>query len=212
MKTVDPARTPRGALAITLDWRDPRRRQQLLLAAALVLGVVLLLAGQFRDHRGRPGPPPGLAAGPAAAPGVSSDPLEPMAAHLAAKLEDILSTVQGAGRVRVEVHLQRGPHYEYAANQTQTERRTEEQDSGGGRRTTTEQRDERELLAGRGEQDPLISQVEALQIAGVLVVAEGAADDRVRAALIEAVSTYLDVPVHRVMVLAGDPNRMRRSE
>lgn len=212
MKAVDAPRAPKGTLAFTLDWRDPRFRQQVLLAAALVLGVMLLLAGQLRDRRDRVVSPPVPAAGEAALPALSVDPLDPMATRLAARLENILSTVQGTGRVRVEIHLQRGPHYEYAANQVQTERRTEEQDSGGGRRTTTEQRDERDLLVGRGESNALITQVEASQIAGVLVVAEGASDDRVRAALVQAVATYLDVPVHRVMVLAGDPNRMRGSE
>lgn len=208
---MDAPRVPKGPLALTLDWRDPRFRQQLLLAAALVLGVALLLAGQLRN--GGEDPPPETApAGQGPAAGASVDPLDPMAARLAARLEDILSAVRGTGRVRVEIYLRRGPHYQYAANQVDTERRTEEQDSGGGRRTTTEQRQERDLLVGRGETGALISQVEASQIAGVMVVAEGASDDGVRAALVQAVATYLDVPVHRVTVLAGDPNRMRGSE
>ncbi|WP_243123294.1 hypothetical protein [Thermaerobacter sp. FW80] len=44
-----------------------------------------------------------------------------------------------------------------------------------------------------------------MEIAGVLVVAQGAADPGVRAALTQAVATYLHLPLHRVMVLAGTP-------
>ncbi|GAB6876019.1 stage III sporulation protein AG [Thermaerobacter litoralis] len=196
----------RAGLALTLDWRDPRRRQQLLLAAALVVGVGLLVAGQWRQ--GGPGSVPSMAPVRATAPpatAAAANPLEPMAADLAARLEAILSGVQGAGRVQVEVHLARGPRYQYAANQVSTERRIEEQDSGGGRRTTTEQRDERQLLRGGGDEQALITEVDAVEIAGVLVVAEGAADPDVRAALTQAVATYLHLPLHRVMVLAGQP-------
>ncbi|QIA27108.1 stage III sporulation protein AG [Thermaerobacter sp. PB12/4term] len=196
----------RPALALALDWRDPRRRQQLLLAAALMVGVGLLVAGQWRQ--GGAGPAPAVAPAPtvtASATAAATNPLQPMAADLAARLEAILSGVQGAGRVQVEVHLARGPRYEYAANQVATERRIEEQDSGGGRRTTTEQRDERQLLRGGGDEPALISEVDAVEIAGVLVVAEGAADPDVRAALTQAVATYLHLPLHRVMVLAGQP-------
>mgnify|MGYP007126048542 CR=1 FL=1 len=213
MRAVDSATRSRASLALTLDWRDPRRRQQLLLAAALVLGVLLLIAGHLREGRDQPGLAGPRASPPAtAASAAASDPLEPMATRLAAKLEDILSDVRGAGRVRVEVHLERGPRYEYASNQVATERRTEERDAGGGRRTTVEERDERQLLTGGGDEGPLISQVDAVEIAGVLVVAEGATDPRVRAALVEAVATYLHMPVHRVMVLAGDPNQMRGAQ
>ncbi|ADU51291.1 hypothetical protein Tmar_1178 [Thermaerobacter marianensis DSM 12885] len=193
-------------LALTTDWRDPRRRQQLLLAAALVVGVALLLAGQLRPEH-RPAGPAVAPSRPTVAPATAAavDPLEPMAAQLAARMEAILSAVEGAGRVQVEVHLARGPRYQYASDQVSTERRTEEQDSGGGRRTTTEQRDERQLLLGGGNDEALISQVDAVEIAGVLVVAEGAANPAVRAALTEAVATYLHLPLHRVMVLAGRP-------
>lgn len=196
----------RAGLALTLDWRDPRRRQQLLLVAALVLGVGLLVAGQLGSHARPPGSAGTSSRSPAApATAAAVDPLEPMAAQLAARLEAILSQVRGAGRVQVEVHLARGPRYQYASNQVSTERRTEEQDAGGGRRTITEQRDERQLLLGGGDEEGLISQVDAVEIAGVLVVAQGAADPGVRAALTQAVATYLHLPLHRVMVLAGTP-------
>lgn len=197
---------------MTWDWSDPRRRRQALLAGALVLGVLLLVASHWQERNtpAAPHPSPDLTA--ATVPAGASDPLEPMASRLAAKLEDILSDVQGAGRVRVEVHLERGPRWEYASNQVATERRTSEQDAGGGRRTTTEQRDERQLLTGGDHNGPLISEIQAVEIAGVLVVAEGAVHPGVRAALAQAVATYLHMPAHRVMVLAGDRNQMRRAQ
>ena len=54
---------------------------------------------------------------------------------------------------------------------------------------------------GRTEQ-PLVSYTKRPEIAGVLVTAVGAEDARIRLLLLEAVSTVLDVPPHRVQIAA----------
>ena len=50
---------------------------------------------------------------------------------------------------------------------------------------------------------PLLFEEKAPEVLGVLVVAEGAADVAVKEQLSKATATLLNIPLHRVMVVAG---------
>jgi len=119
-------------------------------------------------------------------------------------LERILSQVAGAGRVSVNVTLDGGPSYLYGENETVTEKKTDEKDRNGGTRLIDEVSRVVQMVIlhqGSGGDKPVVVQVKRPQVTGVLVVADGAADSRVRARLIEAVSTLLDLPTYRVVVV-----------
>ncbi len=125
---------------------------------------------------------------------------------LSGRLAEILSGVEGVGRVRVEVTLDAGPRVSYHEETRSTDSDTAEADAEGGTREIVESTEERSLSVVRssgGEEIPVVREVEPGQIRGVLVVAEGASDPRVRAELSGAVATLLDVGVHRVTVLVG---------
>ncbi len=137
--------------------------------------------------------------------GDGSDP-DAAADALSRRLAGILSGVQGAGTVRVEVTLGPGPRVRYHEETRATESDTQEADAEGGTREITEWTEDRSLSVVRssgGDELPVIVEVEPGEIRGVLVVAEGAGDPRVRAELSGAVATLLDVGVHRVKVLTG---------
>ena len=90
-----------------------------------------------------------------------------------------------------------------------TERTNVSEASSGGREPATVSREEsrtrRPVIINNGAQDtqePLVAFTRRPEVAGVLVVADGADDPRVRLELLRAVSTLLDVPAHRVEVAA----------
>ncbi len=63
----------------------------------------------------------------------------------------------------------------------------------------------RERAAGTA--GPALAGTRRPEVLGVLVVAPGASDPVVRLRLAEAVEAALDVPLARVVVLAGEPGR-----
>ncbi|MEW6523120.1 MAG: hypothetical protein AB1445_06035 [Bacillota bacterium] len=186
----------------------PRRwdRRTVRLALLVALGVVLLLVSSWPVRRPAPAVPP-----------VSSQ-AEPGTVHelllyqqaLSRELESILSLVQGAGLVRVQVTLAESPQNQLATNSATTTRQTEEGGGGGTHRQVQEStQDHRPVMtrSSSGLEAPVVTGVHAPAIKGVLVVAEGGANSRVRAELTRAVSTLLSLPTNRVKVLpmkAGD--------
>jgi stage III sporulation protein AG len=123
---------------------------------------------------------------------------------LARELELTLSTVRGAGKVCVQVALRSGPETELAANNVSTTRQTQETDATGTSRQTSEHTQDYRPVMSRtagGLEAPVVTAVRPPAIEGVLVVAEGALDSRVRAELTRAVATLLQLPVYRIRVL-----------
>lgn len=90
-----------------------------------------------------------------------------------------------------------------------TERTQVTQTTPQGQESVTTSRDEsvtrRPVIVNNDSmktQEPVIEYIRKPEVAGVLVVAEGAHDARIRLQLLEAVSAVLDVPPHRVEILA----------
>lgn len=124
--------------------------------------------------------------------------------QLGQKLCAMLGQVEGAGRVEVSVRLSSTTRSEFAVNDSAAKKTTEEKDQGGGTRTTTENTGSSQLVmnrSGNGGEQPVIERQEAPHIAGVLVVAEGAVDARVKAKLYEATRVAVGVEPQRILVL-----------
>ena len=116
---------------------------------------------------------------------------------LQAQLEAILGQVKGAGAVQVAVWYSAGATAVYATeSQAASDRRT-----GEGQEQTS--RDDRVTLANLGDQPVLVRQ-ETAQISGVVVVAEGAGDPRVRERLYAAVKSLLGLRMDQIAVIEGE--------
>ncbi len=120
---------------------------------------------------------------------------------IAEQVSQILNQVQGAGQVSVNVTLESGPELDYTRNESASQTNIQERDNNGGTRLTTEANEKSEVVFSQKYDEALINKEIGPQIKGVLVVAEGASDPRIKAELGKAVQTMLDVPAHRVMVL-----------
>nr|WP_315989154.1 hypothetical protein [Desulforamulus aquiferis] len=122
---------------------------------------------------------------------------------MANKLCEMLQQVEGAGNVKVTVRLDTSTETQYAVNTSTGKKTTLEKDQAGGTRTLTEDTDTGQLvLVNRsGEQIPVLSREIAPSVAGVLVVAEGAANPRVKAELFRATQVALGIEPHKVIVM-----------
>jgi stage III sporulation protein AG len=128
--------------------------------------------------------------------------------ELERRLEGVLSSIAGSGDVQVTVTMAAGPEYLYAKNLSEQTRTVEEKDQSGGNRTTTEANEEENLVllqtVSGGKEEPVLIRAKRPEIAGVLVLAEGARDPGLREELVQAVITVLAVPAHKVTVLSKE--------
>jgi stage III sporulation protein AG len=120
------------------------------------------------------------------------------------RLCEMLRRVEGAGQVEASVRLSGSTRDEYAVNTTTGKKTTQERDQTGGTRITTEDTSSSQLVmnrSGAGAEQPVVEREIAPQVAGVLVVAEGAGDARVKAKLFEATRVALGIEPQKIMVL-----------
>lgn len=118
-------------------------------------------------------------------------------------LSSILSKIQGAGRVSVMITLKSGTEIIPAKDESVSDKVTNEKDTSGGTRVINEKTTDDKVVftaAQGGNSKPLIIKEINPEIKGVIVVAEGAKDSKVKLKISQAVQTVLDIPAYRVTV------------
>lgn len=164
----------------------------------VIVGVIIILAGGFLTK-------PGDATNVNNNNSTGSNPVtgsnngytsgEEVVADIESRLSELLSQVEGAGKVSVMIYTDSSSEMIPAYNDTQ-DNRSQEQDDGKSIESST-----RKELALSGGEDPVILKVVIPEVKGVVVVAEGAGDFLVKQELSSAVCTLLGVPEHRVQIL-----------
>jgi stage III sporulation protein AG len=119
-----------------------------------------------------------------------------------AQLTDILSSIQGAGRISVMVTLETGIEIITASDINKSNTITEEEDGQGGKRRITEDNvsETTVTITENGDTKPVILKKSYPSIKGVIVVSEGARVPEVKRDLSEAVQTVLGISANRVKV------------
>ena len=120
---------------------------------------------------------------------------------LESRLEDILSTVRGAGRVRVLITYSTAGE-RVAATVSTTDESVSETSGGTAATHSQQSRQMRQpaTITTEGGQSPIILVEKEPEIRGVLVVAEGAADPTVRLSLQRAVQAVTGVSLSCIEV------------
>lgn len=124
------------------------------------------------------------------------------------KLEEILSLIEGSGRVNVMVSYLNGieqiPMYDEKISTTITE----ESDNAGGTRKTNQTSNEHSIIFEEKSnlKTAVIKQSIMPEIIGVIVVADGAKDIKVKENIIKAIEATVNVPSHRIQVFARKGN------
>lgn len=175
----------------------------LFLLVLMGVGVGMIIVGNLTAA---PPPPDDSSARVAEQRDTGEGGLAGTAREMEGRLEEVLSEVQGAGRVTVRITLVSGPRYDYAINVSTNERQVRE---GSEANRTTEERTREDNLVlvqgGGGQQQPVVVEERQPQVQGVLVVADGAVKPEVQWALTRAVQTLLNVAPHQIEVLARQP-------
>lgn len=118
----------------------------------------------------------------------SSEPTMPQQS-LEEKLEDILSKLQGAGRVKVMLTLDEGPETFYQENHDQSKNQESFRSS-----TIT-------ITDGNHNQKGLIRQIKSEKFRGAVVLCQGADSPSIKLSVVDAVSKVTGLHSHQISVL-----------
>lgn len=120
------------------------------------------------------------------------------------QLSEILGLVQDSGRVSVMITLKSTSEIVPALDKTSSDKVTNENDTEGGTRIINETNTQDKVVfmneQGGNSKAFVIKELNP-EIKGVIVVAEGAKNPKVKLKLSEAVQTVLDIPAYRVSIL-----------
>ena len=110
------------------------------------------------------------------------------------KLEKILSEIKGAGNVRVYIGYESTGEVVYVYDRTVNTTVREDDSGGANLKTTVTEEKTTPVFTGEGSsKNPLVEKTKGPKIQGVVIVAEGAADIKVRLELMEATAAALNI-------------------
>jgi stage III sporulation protein AG len=161
------------------------------------LGLLFLTGGDRKENPEHTAVPITKAAG--INPGVSGGRMAEI--ELEEGIARILSRIAGAGTVQVDISLKTTRRHLWE-RQTRVSKRVSQQKE----ELDTEESSSDELVFAKnreGTDTPVLKAELAPEVQGVLVVASGAGDSVIKRLLTETVMIMLDLPAHRVMVIAG---------
>ena len=160
-----------------------------------IAGMVLILLGSlFPGAQGQSGTP---------AAGAGSMNSQEYLEKTEARLERLLSGVQGVGKVSVMLTLEHGVEYRYARDEKLSQNSTTTYSSGIPQRLEEEQEQEQSylLVDSSGGRRPLVLTELPPRIQGVVVVCEGAGSAPVASRVIDVVTTSLGITSLQVCVV-----------
>ncbi|MZP28464.1 hypothetical protein GTO91_01835 [Heliobacterium undosum] len=199
-----------------MNWlKQPKDKLLAVIAVVVFLGVALMMNEERPQGTGIwPGqetaPTTATPAGEAARTGRGSE-LAAQERLLSERVSGAVSKIEGVGATEVVVSLAQGTQSEYATNSNANNKKIEEKDKSGGTRVTSDNTDSRTVVvvkeSSATKEQPVVVRELRYQVAGVLVVADGARDANVRQNISRAVCTLLDIPAHKVSVFPREEKR-----
>lgn len=117
-------------------------------------------------------------------------------------LENILSKIDGVGRVKVLVTYSQSSQTVAMYNENSKNSSIEEKDSGGGTRITQETDTKKDIIykEENGKKVPITQTVIHPKVEGAIVTAQGANDANVKNNIIQAVEAVTGVATHKIQV------------
>ncbi|MDD7404229.1 MAG: stage III sporulation protein AG [Butyribacter sp.] len=119
------------------------------------------------------------------------------------KTEEILSKVEGVGKVKVMLTLASSEEKVTLQNNHITDQDTDEKDQAGGTRKEEKYESEKEsvLVQKEGEETPYVVQIQSPSVEGVLVVAQGLDSGKIETEIIEAIQALFPIEPHKIKVM-----------
>lgn len=131
------------------------------------------------------------------------------AAYWEEKLEENLRCVEGAGRVQVLINIRESEEQVLARDGEEEFSDTTEEDATGGSRHISENRTDKSVICTvneKGQSVPLVVKTVSPSVKGVVVIAQGADQARVRRDIIEAIQVLFDVDMNRISIIKMKTN------
>lgn len=122
--------------------------------------------------------------------------------NLEGNLEDILSSINGVGKVKVLIKYSESSTVVAMYNETTSESTTKENDSDGGSRDVKEKENKKEIVYTdeNGTNKPITEKVVMPVIEGAIITAQGAGNVNVKASIVSAVEAVTGLAVHKIQV------------
>ncbi|MDR3541854.1 MAG: stage III sporulation protein AH [Desulfosporosinus sp.] len=178
---------------------------KLISSDKMLIGLVTLIAvGMSFIYLGKGSETPTQsmqAKSPLTAVSATSTKIGALEKELENKLQTNILLMDGVGKVQVSVSFATGLKNEYARNDNVTKNTSKETDKAGGTRETTQVTENNQVVMPNGSSQPVMVMEDRPEIAGVLVIAEGARDPKVREGIHTAVQTLLNIPSARITVV-----------
>ncbi|MGN1181040.1 MAG: stage III sporulation protein AG [Suilimivivens sp.] len=135
---------------------------------------------------------------------VRSDDIQGYTVFLESTLEELLSTMEGAGRVKVMITLKSSGESVVEKDAVSSKVSSTEVDSSGGSRNSADVSMTEETVYAdnsNGASSPFVKQIIYPQIEGVVVSAEGGGNASVNKNITEAIQALFGVDVHKIKVI-----------
>ena len=118
------------------------------------------------------------------------------------KLEDILESINGVGKVKVLIKYSETSSVVAMYNETISESTTKENDGDGGSKDVKETENKKEIVYTdeNGENKPITEKVVMPVIEGAVVTAQGAGNTNVKASIVSAMEAITGLAVHKIQV------------
>ena len=118
------------------------------------------------------------------------------------KLEEILETINGVGKVKVLIKYSESSQVVAMYNETSSENKTEESDGEGGTKNSTETETKKEIAYTDedGTSKPITEKVVMPVIEGAIITAQGASNANIKSSIVSAVEAVTGLAVHKIQV------------
>ena len=128
--------------------------------------------------------------------------------NLEEKLENILTKLNGVGKVNVLITYSESNQVIAMYNENSKESTTEEEDTSGGKRTIQEVDTSKDIAykEENGNKIPVTEKIIMAKIEGAVIIAEGAKDASVKTNIVQAVEAVTGLGTHKIQVFEMKKN------
>lgn len=122
--------------------------------------------------------------------------------NLEERLEDILASINGVGKVKVLIKYSESSTVVAMYNETLSESTTKESDGDGGTKDVKETENKKEIVYTDedGGNKPITEKVVMPVIEGAIITAQGAGNANVKSSIVSAVEAVTGLAVHKIQV------------
>ena len=121
--------------------------------------------------------------------------------NLEKRVEKFLSSIEGAGKTTVLLTVESNGETILQTDRSIEQKSTSETDSEGGVGSSEEMSQSSQTVLFGSEEMPYVTKELCPKVTGIVVVAEGGDNARVKAEISEAMEALFDVPPHKIKVL-----------